>query len=361
MKRAILALVAILLIPPLAHAGTWTFDGTYWWYDGVAYVENWKKEVYQEPYQYYDYAACCYKTAYTTKYKWKAYYSRVNIYKPEASFDNNLQALTKIASDRNKSELRIREKAAEVQLLAQAADIYGLRGNFRLDSFGLNPYLSVYTQQQYGSTYGAAAYPAGQQGATLYQYRQSTDAFGLKLLDLDVADQTSARLVQGGLDYTNQANAGRLAFVKEAGAQAARIAEIRERGAAAERVFRATEPQVSVQSRSTTTVVVPKLDTAPLTPQVTDPRALEQAHMPRAKVDPAAFYALSGPQKCVSCHGDKGKDQSRFDLTRYHPLTATREQKALVLSYISDPKGCPKDGVTLTTEEKLQFLTGDGP
>lgn len=357
MLRRALVFCLLLLCAVPASASEWTWSNGYWWYGGNAYAEKWYQEPYQESYQYWN--GYCYVTAYRTAYKWKAYYSKVNVYQPEASFQSNLAAMTALAKARNDTENRIREKAAEVQLLGQAADIFGIRGNFGYRDFGLNPYLSTYNSSMV-QAYGLG----GQQGSTLYsssQVKTSTDAYGLKLMDLDAADLTSARLVQGGLDYVDRSSAGRLALVKESGAQQARLAEIRERGQVALNVLKSIDPGVTIRTERTEKTVTPIPNPLPapdvrgaLIPNVPMPPAVDTEALGR-------YLRLPGVAKCIECHGAEGKNKANFDIIAFFPPKAqSRELQQKVLGYIYNEKGCPKDGTSkLSAAEVLQVLNGE--
>jgi hypothetical protein len=68
-----------------------------------------------------------------------------------------------------------------------------------------------------------------------------------------------------------------------------------------------------------------------------------------------AFLSLSGPKKCLGCHGKSGSAAGAFAIENYN--RTDRAQRRQVMRYIESGK-CPKNGVELSPEEESQFILG---
>ena len=362
----------VLLAPGTAFAGGVVNADGYVEQDGmyfkgnIAYTRstNWEKDWYKDYYTAYSYTNCCYVPYQTYRwlYNWKSSYSYAPVKIDLAAPDVKARIIA-LAESRQRAVLKIAEASRSHQENLELIDKLGLTGNFNVPAFGYG----IFPVANYG--YNNTQYSSlGQQGNSLYAYRQSVDAFGVKLLDLDAAALTSARLVQGGLDYANTANSGYQSIVREGSLGAARIAEIRERGRVAVEVLRSTEPQPVTRTQTNGTLVVPN----PVAPPTYQPGQLVprlDAPMPPADQPNGAaefyqrFILLAGPANCVSCHGEGGKDQKRFNLVAWNPRQATKEARARVIAYMNDPNGCPKDAsgkkFDLPAHQQLQILTGE--
>lgn len=120
---------------------------------------------------------------------------------------------------------------------------------------------------------------------------------------------------------------------------------------------------VKAQTQQTVTVQTASGPVAPTMSPVAPvaPASLVTAPVPAVPegvLSQAEYLRLDGPASCVACHGAGAPHQRRFDITSFHPATASQPLRDAVLRYITEgpPGGCPKK-VRLTDAQRLQFVT----
>lgn len=189
--------------------------------------------------------------------------------------------------------------------------------------------------------YGAA-------GPTVYgySYTQTADLYGQT--DLSALYQQAARLVENAQGYTERANNGHSALVKEAGEAAAKVAEIREKGRAAVEFMRSLPtPQTKVETK-VVVPVVPGVAPAPEAPK--DPKL-------GAAASDKDFLITANRYGCVKCHSG-GTVNGGYDVTKHWELSP--EKRLAVVGRLLLPKGTPgampKEGESLAGEDVLKFI-----
>jgi len=363
--RMLLTFVALLLASTASLAAEYTYSGGYYWSGGVAYnrTDNgyWYKSWYWVP-GYYSYG--CYVQgywAYTWKWHSEYVYSPVKIDAEAPDIEDKIIALAKA---RDAAVFAAAAKKQKSESALALIDKLGLAGNFTVANYGngLFPY----------GGYAGSAY--SQQGSTVYGYssttfKQATDAYGQ--LDPNAPLQQAGLLTKAALEYAAQGMAGYQGIVKDINAGVAaqsaangRANESLAKGqaiaAAAPALGKAVEAGASSRTETTVTQTNPVAvgsvpQSAAAAPKVGTAATASAAVTPAEQL---AWMALPGPARCVKCHGANGKDVKSFDLTKYHPKTATPAEQERVRRYITaedKDSRCPKDG-PLTAAQALQFF-----
>lgn len=335
---AVLLLVALCLFAaaPSAEAGEYSYDGKYYWRAGVAYYDAgyW----YQEPYEYYYTSSCgCYRYK-ATAYKWVWY----PVYKP-VKLDVKAKDI-----DEQLVDMAVRRDAA---ILAMAARDRKSANTLALaDKLGLNVAIPNYAEGVFplarlGSY--SSSYHAGHTAAlvvpTAY-FQQTVDAFGQ--VDINSFMGAAAKYIERSQEVTAVADGNFSARIAQAMEGQRAVAEINAKAAGAIAFAKAVAPSPST-----------KIETRVL--QFGTVKAGPGPDVPVQPQAQLAFHRIAVVQSCIECHsGPKAQGAPAFDITRYHPATATPEEEDRVLKYLTnaDPKKrCPKDGEALTEAQVAVF------
>lgn len=322
---------------PSAEASEYEYDGKYYWRAGVAYYDTgyW----YQQYYTAYTYSACgCYKYPYYT-YKWVWYpvYTPVKLDVKAKDIDEQLVDMA-IRRDAKVLAMAARDRKAANTLAL--ADKLGL--NVAIPNYGEG----VFPLTRLGSY--SSSYHAGQTAAlvvpTVY-FQQTVDAFNQQL-DVNGYMGAAAKYIERSQEVTAVADGNFSARIAQAMEGQRAVAEINAKAAGAIAFAKAVAPSPST-----------KIET-----RVLQFGTVKAGPGPDAPVQPQAqlaFHRIAVVQSCIECHsGPKAQGAPAFDITRYHPATATPEEEDRVLKYLTnaDPKKrCPKDGEALTEAQVAVF------
>jgi hypothetical protein len=321
--RRFLALVlAITVVPGPTLAGGYTYRGGYY-YDAQGYAYT-KQQFYQAP-TYYN--GCYSPGYYYTKY---VYVPSAPAYAAPAVPSDWRTKLLEIAEYRDKLIGQERKAAIEQQAFMEAVGALGLRGNFRLQSYG-QPV--SYGQGSYlADTFQYGAH--GAQGNTVYGYTYKDVASVYGDTNLNVLYQQAARLAQNAQQLGSQATGDFSGLVQQAGDNQARVAEILAKGQAAAAAMnaagaggRATVTRSGFSFKSTTGAEVEPI--AP--PQVLPDRG----NRPQANGGRAAFEALA-VKECATCHNPEDP-KGKFDIYQYPAMDKDAKAKVVARLITTDP------------------------
>lgn len=319
---SLVAVVALLGLVPAAEAGSYVLgaDG-YYWKDGVAYKDHgyW----YQESYTAYTYSSCgCYKYPYTA-WRWKWYYDYRPVQLDARKVDR--RDVIALAAQRDKAVLGIAADQSYVAGTVSLIRELGLSQNFRLPNYGDG----VFVGRRYA---GAEVYgkPLDQRVVEFSQ-TESVDAFNTIDLNLPFQQQGQALKQLGELLGISDANFS--ARLGQGIAGAREIAVVKENGRIAVELLKASQPSaVKVETRVFGTV---KGGNGPAAEPIPGPAIASRP----------TFASVA--KTCVQCHSG-AQLNGGFDITTYHPSTASLDLRAKVERYVTAPQGCPKNGKPLS-------------